>query len=107
MRTVTWRSTVLPALCASVLLIGAVPVVWAETDHAALALQYEEEAKALRGKAEEHRAMLKRYEGPTYAKARRQNTMQHHCTALIESYEAAAAKAEALAKDHRESAGEN
>ena len=73
-------------------------------DHAALAAQYEQEAKADREKAQEHREMEKRYGGVQYSKVNHVSAMKNHCKRLIASYEAAAEDAEALAKEHREAA---
>jgi hypothetical protein len=91
------------------ILAGAVlttPLAWAQSDidHAALAAQYEQEAKTAREKAEAHRQMEKAYNSPTYSKVMRGAGMRNHCKRLIVSYESAAADADALAKEHREAA---
>jgi hypothetical protein len=96
--------TILTMVMAGALLVTPVGV-WAETiDHAALAAQYEQEAKADREKAQAHREMEKKYGGVQYSKTTNHAGMQNHCKRLIASYEAAAEDAEALAKEHREAA---
>ena len=98
----------LPMALAGALL--ATPLAaWAQAqapivDHAALAAQYEQEAKAARAKAQEHREMEKNYGGQLYTKTQNHAGMSKHCKRLVASYEAAAVDAEALAKEHREAA---
>jgi len=78
---------------------------WAENamDHAALAAQYEQEAKDARAQAEKHKAMKKRYDAiPVSKLGTPGNNMENHCKRLIADYEDAAADAEAMAKAHRE-----
>ena len=96
--------TILTMAMAGALLVAPVGV-WAQAiDHAALAAQYEQEAKADREKAQEHREMEKKYGGVQYSKTTNHAGMQNHCKRLIASYEAAAEDADALAKEHREAA---
>jgi hypothetical protein len=76
-----------------------------DTDEAALAAQYEQEAKDLRAQADRHRRMLKAYDGPKYSKVQQGPNLRSHCTKLILEFDAAAANAEALAKEHRAAAG--
>jgi primosomal replication protein N len=84
-------------------------VAWAQSDidHAALAAQYEQEAKTARDKAQAHREMEKQYGGVQYSKVNHVAGMKNHCKRLIASYEAAAADADALAKEHREAAAKH
>ena len=92
------------ALAGVVLVIPLAAWAQAPVDHAALAAQYEQEAKADRAKAQEHREMEKKYGGVQYSKTTNHAGMQNHCKRLIASYEAAAEDADALAKEHREAA---
>ena len=89
-------------------------------DHEALAQHYEDAAKELRGKAEEHKKRLARYEAlaatenpfrsrigerdSTYSK--QAPSLMSHCRNLVQLYEQAAAQNTAMAKAHREIATE-
>jgi hypothetical protein len=78
---------------------------WSEDamDHAALAAQYEQEAKDARAQVEKHKAMKKRYDAiPVSKLGTPGGTMENHCKRLIADYEAAAADADEMAKAHRE-----
>lgn len=72
--------------------------------HNAIAAAYDEEAKTLRANADAHRHMDSSYNEPGYLSAKL--GFKRHCRALLESYEAAAKDAEALAKAHRGMADE-
>ena len=72
-------------------------------DHEKLATQYEQEAKASRAKAAEHKMMADAYRkagGPLIAKLH----FDQHCDALAKSYTTMADQFEALAKAEREAA---
>ena len=74
-------------------------------DHEKLAAHYEQEAKAARAKAEEHKKMADAYRkagGPLIEKLH----FDQHCDALVKSYTATADEFEALAKAEREAAKE-
>ena len=74
-------------------------------DHDKLAAEYDQEAKAARAKAEEHKMMADAYRkagGPLIAKLH----FDQHCDALVKSYTAMAAEFEDLAKAEREAAKE-
>ena len=74
-------------------------------EHEKLAAHYEQEAKAARAKAEEHRKMADAYRkagGPLIEKLH----FDQHCDALVKSYTATADEFEALAKAEREAAKE-
>lgn len=75
-----------------------------EMDHAALAAQYEQEAKEARAKAQYHRDMEKRYDRIQVTKGGQPKVMAGHCKRLIAEYEQIAENAEALAKEHRAAA---
>ena len=96
---------------ATVLLLGAAVVASAEEamDHAALAAQYEQEAKDARAKVQLHKGMEKRYEGVKVTNPKtglpNLNAMKNHCGRLIAEYSQVADDADALAKEHRAAAG--
>src|SRR5213592_1528335 len=72
-------------------------------DHEKLAANYEQEAKAARAKAEEHKMMADAYRkagGPLIEKLH----FDQHCDALVKSYTATADEFEALAKADRKAA---
>jgi hypothetical protein len=74
-------------------------------DHEKLAAQYEQEAKAARAKAEEHRVMADAYRkagGPLIEKLH----FDQHCDALTKSFTTTADEFEGLAKAEREAAKE-
>ena len=99
-----WGKVLRTAIVAS-LALATPRIAWSQaTDHAALAAQYEQEAKTLRDKAHVHQEMEAAYDGPKYSKVTNHAGMRNHCKRLISSYEAAAADAEALAKEHRAAA---
>ncbi len=70
-------------------------------DHAGLTAWYQEEARELRGRAEEMRLMGKEYEKFTPKQGQQSNLIQH-CRNLEEKYTKAAEEAEALASLHAE-----
>jgi len=72
-------------------------------DHEKLAAHYEQEAKAARAKAAEHKAMADAYRkagGPLIEKLH----FDQHCDALVKSYTATADEFEALAKAEHDAA---
>src|SRR5437667_7725530 len=74
-------------------------------DHEKLAAHYEQEAKAARAKAEEHKKMADAYRkagGPLIEKLH----FDQHCDTLVKSYTSMADELEALAKAEREAAKE-
>ena len=77
-------------------------------DHAALAAQYEQEAKDARAKVQLHKDMEKHYEGVKVTNPKsgfpNLNTMRGHCSRLISEYTQVANDADALAKEHRAAA---
>src|SRR5207249_8236491 len=74
-------------------------------DHEKLAAHYEQEARAARAKADEHKKMADAYRkagGPLIEKLH----FDQHCDALVKSYTSMADELEALAKAEREAAKE-
>jgi hypothetical protein len=71
-----------------------------KADHEALAMHYEQEAKALQAKAAEHREMARAYAKSTlYGKM--QSSLLQHCDILASQYQRAADENLELAKQHR------
>ena len=75
-----------------------------QADHEALADAYEQEAKALDAKAAEHKALAKTYAELGYL--RNKPGLIAHCASLVDQYRAAAKETRALARVHRELAGQ-
>ena len=77
-------------------------------DHAALAAQYEQEAKDARAKVTLHKDMEKQYDSVKVSNPKgglpNLNTMKNHCRRLINEYTEVANDADALAKEHRAAA---
>ena len=115
MRTVISLMMILGSLATSVVATSLAaealpPGLTAETignaktpgDHQAIADAYAKEAEQLRAQALAHRHMDSRYNEPGYLSSKL--GFKRHCRALMESYEAAAKDADALAKAHHEMA---
>jgi hypothetical protein len=75
-------------------------------DHEALAKHYEEAAKEMRTKAEEHKKMLVQYQAKKDLYRKQAQDLINHCQGLIRVYEQAAADNLSMAKSHREIADE-
>ncbi len=69
-------------------------------DHESMAASYEQEAKALQAKAEEHRQMARAYGKIGFLKEK--HNLVQHCDSLVKKYQEAAKENLALAKIHRE-----
>jgi hypothetical protein len=75
-------------------------------DHDALATHYEDAAKEMRAKAEEHKKLLAQYQSNTARYGKQAKDLISHCQGLMRVYEQAAAENSAMAKSHREMAAE-
>lgn len=75
-------------------------------DHEALAKHYEEAAKEMQAKMEEHRKMLEMYESNTSHYGRQALSLQSHCRSLISAYEQAERINMEMANTHRAMAAE-
>ena len=75
-------------------------------DHEALAKHYEEGAKEMRAKAEEHKKMLAQYRAKKDLYRKQAQDLINHCQGLIRVYEQAAVDNLSMAKSHREIAAE-
>jgi hypothetical protein len=76
------------------------------SDHEALAKHYEDAAKEMQAKAEEHRKSLAQYEARRNAYGKQGVSLISHCQALVRSYEQAAAENRSMAESHRQIAAE-
>ena len=75
-----------------------------KADHEALATHYEQEVKALQGKAADHRRMAEAYAKNGYIKTK--TNLVQHCNLLTSKYQEAASEYSELAKQHRQLAAE-
>lgn len=76
------------------------------TDHTSLAKHYEDAAKEMLSKAQEHKKMLEGYESNTSHYGRQALDLQAHCRNLINAYEQAAKANTDMADSHRKMAAE-
>jgi hypothetical protein len=95
--TVAAAESLPPGLTAEAIAAAKTPA-----EHQAIADAYAKEATNLQAMADAHRKMDSYYAEPGYLSAKR--GVQRHCRALVQSYEAAAKDADALAKMHHEMA---
>ena len=73
-----------------------------KADHEALAQHYEEAAKEMQLKVEEHKKLLNQYESKGYLYGRQAEDLKAHCLRLIDVYEKAAEANLEMAKMHRQ-----
>lgn len=76
------------------------------TDHDSIARRYENMAKELLVKAEEHKKLLEHYEDKSYLYGKRGQDFQSHKIALVRKYALAAEKAATQAAFHYRMASE-
>lgn len=76
-------------------------------DQNALAKRYEDAAKELQAKVQEHEKQLEEYESRSYLYGRQAQNLQAHCQGLIRFYEQAAEANMSMAKIHRQLAEES
>ena len=77
------------------------------SDHEALAKHYEDAAKDMQAKAEEHRTSLAQYEARRNVFYGKQGgSLISHCQGLVRTYEQAAAENRSMAEAHRQMAAE-
>ena len=84
----------------------AVQSARAPSDHENLAKHYEEAAKEMQAKADEHRKLLAQYEANKSLYGKQASTLISHCQGLIRIYEQAAKENLAMAESHRQMAAE-
>ncbi len=75
-------------------------------DHEALAKHYEDAAKEMQAKAEEHKKLLANYEAKRGLYGKQAQSLISHCQGLMRSYEQAAAENLSMAESHRRIAAE-
>ena len=73
-------------------------------DHEALAKHYEDVAKEMQAKAEEHKTSIADYRARLYSKQARR--LASHCQYLVRAYEQAGAENMRMAESHRQLAAE-
>lgn len=76
------------------------------SDHAALAKHYEDAAKEMQTKVDEHKKLLAQYQAKKALYGKHAQDLMNHCQGLIRIYEQAAAENMAMVKSHREMAAE-
>ena len=80
----------------------AVQNATSKEDHEALAKHYEEAAKEMQLKVDEHKKLLSQYESKSYLYGRQAEDLKAHCRRLIEVYEKAAEENLSMANLHRQ-----
>lgn len=75
-------------------------------DHSALAKHYEDAAKEMQSKVQEHKKQLEEYENHSYNYGKRAQDLQGHCRGLIHYYVQAAEANSRMAEIHRQLATE-
>jgi len=73
-----------------------------KADHEALAQHYEDAAKDMQLKADEHKKLLSQYQSKSYLYGRQAEDFKAHCERLIDVYEKAAEENLSMAKMHRQ-----
>ncbi len=71
-------------------------------DHDAMAKRYENAAKEMQVKADEHKQLLSQYESKSYLYGRQAQDLKAHCHGLINAYEKAAEENLSMANLHRQ-----
>ena len=75
-------------------------------DHESLAKHYEDAAKQMQAKAEEHKKLLAQYEAKKSLYGKQTQSLISHCQALIRIYDQATAENMNMAESHRQIAVE-
>ena len=75
-------------------------------DQNALAKRYEDAAKEMQGKVQEHKKQLEEYEYHSYLYGKQAQNLQAHCRGLIRYYEQAEKANASMAEIHRKMATE-
>ncbi len=76
------------------------------SDHDALAKHYEDAAKEMQAKADEHKKLLAQYEARKSLYGKQAQSLISHCQGLVRIYEQAAKENIGMAQSHREMAAE-
>jgi len=75
-------------------------------DHENLAKHYQDSAKDMQAKVDEHKKLLAQYEANKALYGKQASTLINHCQGLIRIYEQAAKENLAMADSHRQMAAE-
>ncbi|MDO9168008.1 MAG: hypothetical protein Q7U18_02775 [Methylobacter sp.] len=73
-----------------------------KADHEALAQHYEEAAKEMQLKVDEHKKLLSQYESKSYRYGRQAENLKEHCQMLIGVYKRAVEENLSMANLHRQ-----
>jgi hypothetical protein len=73
-----------------------------KADHEALAIHYEETAKEMQLKVDEHKKLLSQYESKSYLYGKQAQELKAHCQRLIDIYEKAVEENLSMANLHRQ-----
>jgi endonuclease III len=73
-------------------------------DHEALAKHYDDAAKEMQAKVDEHKKLLAQYEGESYLYGKQAEDLKAHCQRLVNVYEQAVESNQKMAQMHREMA---
>lgn len=84
----------------------AVQTAKTASEHEALARHYEDSAKEMRAKADEHKKLLAYYEARKDLIRKQAQDLINHCQGLLRIYQQAATENMEMAKSHRELAAE-
>ena len=76
------------------------------SDHDALAKHYEDAAKQMQLKADEHKKLVAQYEARKDLYGKQAQSLISHCQGLIRIYEQAAAENTSMAESHRQMAAQ-
>ena len=76
------------------------------SDHEALAKHYEDAAKEMQEKVDDHKKMLGQYEANKALYGKQAQGLISHCQGLVRVYEQAAAENKSMAESHRQMAAE-
>ena len=84
----------------------AVQAAKTRSDHEALAKHYDEAAKEMQAKADEHKQLIAQYEANRALYGKQAQALINHCQGLERVYEQAAAENRSMAESHRQMASE-
>ena len=87
-------------------MVQAVQSAKTRSDHENLAKHYEDAAKEMQVKVDEHKKLLAQYEAVRGFDSRQFHNLIDHCRWLIRTYEQAAAENMSMAQSHRQLAAE-
>lgn len=80
----------------------AVQNATSKADHEALAKHYEEAAKEMQLKVDEHKKLLSQYQSKSYLYGRQAQSFKDHCQWLLNAYEKAVEENLSMANMHRQ-----